>query len=186
MGAGMCFLVFDSVISSVTALKRGLKFVLRWWSSISRQCVQHRGLLHTAGVCDTYFVSLCVSKTLLATARMQFSNWPSKGSCRLVWTVLWFHKPEILKSIFLRVSVTEFLNFHYSFKGGFHRIHECRLHEWDVYSLLNQPLKIIKNIYNAMLFLSNIKRTSMSLCVISVHLVLDNLVQESMNLMQYW
>lgn len=124
--------------------KCGLKFLLCWWSSISRQCVQHKGLLHTTVLCDTYFVSLCVSNTFFASAWMQFSNWPSKGSCRLVWTVLWFHKPEILKSIFLRVSVTEFLNFHNNFKGGFHRIRECRLHEWAVYSLLNQLLKIIK------------------------------------------
>lgn len=178
------FLFFDSVISSVTALKCGLKFVLR---SISRQCVQHRGLLHTIGVCGTYFVSLRVSNTLFATAWMQFSNWPSKGSCRLVWTVSWFHKPEILKSIFLGVSVTKFLNFHNNFKGRFHKLHDCRLHERAVYSLLDQPLKIIQVFIMPRWFCLILReRQYTSVCVISVRLVLDNLVQESMNLMQYW
>lgn len=89
-----------------------LKFVLHWWSSISKQRVQHRSSLCTmAHEYDAHFVSLNVSNTLFATAWMQFSSWPSKGSCRLVWTVLWLHKPEILKQEHFPEDLSVSLNF---------------------------------------------------------------------------
>lgn len=62
---------------------------------------------------------------------------------------------------------------------------DCRLCESTVYSLpAHPPSPQIKMFIK--LVLSNIKTASICLCVISVHLVRDNLVQESMNLMQYW
>lgn len=48
--------------------------------------------------------------------------------------------------------VTKFLNFHNSFKGGFYKILDCRLHEGTAYSLLAHPLKIIKMFVKACCF----------------------------------